>query len=195
MANSPTTRSFAAINGNPGYCINAFESRTGMYGNTMSSLVHTKADKRLAKRHQIRLAGRYLLADRTEWVCQTVDMSPTGVLVRAQARPYPGQIVVVYLSAFGRIEGSVARLKPDGFALRIQATDRKREQLEVCLEKLVNGESAPRRIDPAVLEKAVEQAAARMQAPPQALIAVSAPRHPEVHPAAGYRIYLDTILG
>lgn len=195
MANSPTTRNFAAINGNPGYCINAIESRAGIYGIMLSSPVYTKAEKRLAKRHQIRLPGRYLLADRTEWVCQTVDMSPTGVLLRAQARPYPGQTVVVYLSAFGRIEGSVARLKPDGFALRIQATGRKREQLAVCLEKLVNGESPPRRIDPAVLEKAVEQAAVRVQAPPQALIAVSAPRRPEVHPATGYRIYLDTILG
>ena len=161
----------------------------------MSSIVHTKADKRRAKRHQVRLAGRYLLADRTEWVCQTVDVSPVGILLRAQARPYYGQIVVVYLSTFGRIEGSVARLQPDGFALHIQATDRKREQLAVCLEKLANGESVPRRIDPAVLEKAVEQAAVRVQAPPQALTAVSAPRHPEVHPTAGYRIYLDTILG
>jgi hypothetical protein len=53
----------------------------------------------------------------------------------------------------------------------------------------------PRRIDPAVLEKAVEQAAVRVQAPPPTLIAVSAPRLPQVHPTAGYRIYLDTILG
>jgi hypothetical protein len=191
----PTTRSFAAIRGNPGYCINAFESRAGIYSTMLSSVVQTTAYKRRAKRHQVSLAGRYLLADRTEWVCQTVDMSPTGVLLRAQARPYPGQIVVVYLSAFGRIEGSVARLKPDGFALSIQATDRKREQLAVCLEKLANGESVPRRIDPAVLEKAVEQAAERVQAPPPTLITVSAPSHSAVHPAAGYRIYLDTILG
>lgn len=161
----------------------------------MSSIVHTEADKRRAKRHQISIAGRYLLADRTEWVCQTVDISPTGVLLRGPARPYPGQIVVVYLSAFGRIEGSVARLKPDGFALHIQATDRKREQLAMWLEKLANGESAPRRIDPAVLEKAAEQAAVRVQAPQQPLTAVPAPKYPAVHPAAGYRIYLDTILG
>jgi hypothetical protein len=166
-----------------------------MFCTTMSSFVHTKADKRRAKRHQASLAGRYLLADRTEWICQTIDISPAGVLLRGQARPYSGQIVVVYLSAFGRIEGSVVRLTPHGFVLTIQATARKREQLAMWLEKLANGESAPRRIDPAVLEKAVEQAAVRVQAPPQALIAVSAPRRPEVHPATGYRIYLDTILG
>ncbi len=161
----------------------------------MSSIVHTEADKRRTKRHQVSLAGRYLLADRTEWVCQTIDISPTGVLLRGPARPYPGQIVVVYLSAFGRIEGSVVRLKPDGFALHIQATDRKREQLAMWLEKLANGESAPHRIDPAVLEKAAEQAAVRVQVPLQPLIAVSGPIHRAVHPAAGYRIYLDTILG
>jgi hypothetical protein len=161
----------------------------------MSSIVHTEADKRRAKRHQVSLAGRYLLADRTEWVCQTIDISPTGVLLRGPARPYPGQIVVVYLSAFGRIEGSVVRLKPDGFALHIQATDRKREQLAMWLDNLANGKSAPRRIDPAVLEKAAEQALVRVQAPQQPLIAVPAPKYPVVHAAAGYRIYLDTILG
>lgn len=159
----------------------------------LSSVVQTNADKRRAKRHQVSLAGRYLLADRTEWVCQTVDMSPTGVLLRAQARPYPGQIVVVYLSAFGRIEGSVARLKPDGFALSIQATDRKREQLAVCLEKLANGESAPRRIDPAVLERAAEQAAVRARMQAQAPPGAPAPSQPAVHPAVGFRMYLDSL--
>jgi hypothetical protein len=161
----------------------------------MSSIVHTKADKRRAKRHQASLAGRYLLVDRTEWICQTIDISPAGVLLRGQARPYPGQIVVVYLSAFGRIEGSVVRLTPHGFVLNIQATDRKREELAMWLEKLANGESAPRRIDPVVLGKVIEQAALRAHAPPQALIAASAPMLPVVHPAAGYRIYLDAILG
>lgn len=113
----------------------------------------------------------------------------------AGRRGPPGQIVVVYLSAFGRIEGSVVRLTPHGFVLNIQATDRKREELAMWLEKLANGESAPRRIDPVVLGKVIEQAALRAHAPPQALIAASAPMLPVVHPAAGYRIYLDAILG
>ena len=157
------------------------------------SLTGTEADKRRAKRHHVRIAGRYLLADRTEWDCQTVDISPTGILLRGQARPYPGQIVVVYLTGIGRIEGSVVRLKPDGFALRIQATDRKREQLAVWLQGLANGESAPRRIDPAILERAAEQAAERTKAEQQAPTAAPEPRQPALHPGASYRIYLDSL--
>ena len=157
------------------------------------SLTGSEADKRRAKRHQVRVAGRYLLADRTEWDCQAVDMSPIGLLLRGQARPYHGQIVVVYLAGLGRIEGTVVRLKADEFALRIQATDRKREQLAAWLEGLANGESAQRRIDPAVLERAAEQAAlrARMQAqaPPEAPTS----SQPAVQPAVGFRTYLDSL--
>ncbi|MFY8041240.1 MAG: PilZ domain-containing protein [Bosea sp. (in: a-proteobacteria)] len=156
-------------------------------------LTGSEADKRRAKRHQVRLAGRYLLADRTEWDCQTVDMSPVGLLLRGQARPYHGQIVVVYLAGLGRIEGTVVRLKSDEFALRIQATDRKREQLAAWLEGLANGESAPRRIDPAVLERAAEQAAERAWIQDQAQPEAPAPSQPTVHPAVGYRIYLDSL--
>jgi hypothetical protein len=157
------------------------------------SLTGSEADKRRAKRHQVRVAGRYLLADRTEWDCQTVDMSPTGVLLRGLARPYHGQIVVVYLAGLGRIEGTVVRLKVDEFALRIQATDRKREQLAAWLEGLANGENAPRRIDPAVLERAAEQAAERARMQAQAPPVAPAPSQPAVHPAVGYRIYLDSL--
>jgi hypothetical protein len=159
----------------------------------LSSVVQTNADKRRAKRHQVSLAGRYLLADRTEWDCQAVDMSPIGLLLRGQARPYHGQIVVVYLAGLGRIEGTVVRLKADEFALRIQATDRKREQLAAWLEGLANGESAPRRIDPAVLERAAEQAAVRARMQAQAPPGAPAPSQPAVHPAVGFRMYLDSL--
>jgi hypothetical protein len=120
-------------------------------------------------------------------------MSPIGLLLRGQARPYHGQIVVVYLAGLGRIEGTVVRLKADEFALRIQATDRKREQLAAWLEGLANGESAPRRIDPAVLERAAEQAAVRARMQAQAPPGAPAPSQPAVHPAVGFRMYLDSL--
>jgi hypothetical protein len=145
-----------------------------------------ESDKRSAKRYSVRLAGRYLLPDRTEWDCQSVDLSTTGVLLRGQARPYHGQIVVAYLAEIGRIEGRIVRLRDDEFALCIQTTERKRQQLSVWLQRLANGESVPRRLDPAVLEKAAERSQASPQ-PPE-IPAVKAP--PAAASDDGYRKYL-----
>jgi hypothetical protein len=149
-------------------------------------LTGTESDKRSAKRYPVRLAGRYLLPDRTEWDCHSVDLSTTGVLLRGQARPYHGQIVVVYLAEIGRIEGRMVRLRDDEFALCIQTTDRKRQQMAVWLQGLANGESVPRRLDPAMLEKVAE----RTQAPPQApeILPVKAP--PAAVSDDGYQKYL-----
>ncbi|MCX7325932.1 MAG: PilZ domain-containing protein [Hyphomicrobiales bacterium] len=162
-----------------------------------SSLTGSKADKRNARRHRLRLSGRYMLVDRSEWVCETIDISPAGVLLLGMARPYPGQTVVVYLEEIGRLEGTVVRLKPCEFALHIRATDRKREQLAALLSRLAEGEATPRRVHPAILG-AVGQSSAPAQA--------YGPEHGHEHPVSGtqparklsnpygaFRIYLDSL--
>lgn len=156
-----------------------------------------KADKQRALRHPVRVPGRYLLADRTEWPCRTVDMSETGLLLQGQARPLFGQTVVVYLDGVGRIEGTVVRLGAFEFALRIHATERKRQQLAALLDSLANGGAAPRRLDPALLTHAAPPASdwplnhpATLAAAPSQPRAAGAPA-PQSH--AMFRIYLDSL--
>jgi hypothetical protein len=126
----------------------------------------SEADRRRAERHRLRVDGRYLLADRTEWKCQTVDISTTGVLLRGQMPPWKGQTVVVYLPEIGRIEGTAVRLSAVDFALSIQATDRKRAQLAPVLCRLAAGEAPLRRVDPAMLTGQQVSAPAAAVTPP-----------------------------
>jgi hypothetical protein len=161
------------------------------------SLTGSEADKRNARRHRLRLSGRYMLVDRSEWVCETIDISPTGVLLLGMARPYPGQTVVVYLAEIGRLEGTVVRLKPCEFALRIRATDRKREQLAALLSTLAEGEATPRRVHPAILA-----AVGQSSAPAHAYGPEHGPEHPVSgtqpaprinNPHGAFRVYLESL--
>lgn len=159
--------------------------------------IGSKGDRQRAQRHPVRVTGRYLLVDRTEWNCQTVDMSATGLLLRGPARPLFGQMVVVYLDKVGRIEGTVARLDASEFALRIHATERKRQQLADLLDSLANGGSAPRRLDPAVLAHSATQPSAWPLDHSATIPAAASQPHaagaPAPQPHAVFRIYLDSL--
>lgn len=156
------------------------------------SLTGSEADKRNARRLRIRLPGRYMLVDRSEWTCETIDISPSGIMLRGQARPYPGQTVVVYLAEIGRLEGTVARLKANEFALQIRATERKREQLAALLARLAEGEAPQRQVHPAILAAVGRQAAA-----PEPASAPVVARHPSAsritNPHGSFRVYLESL--
>ena len=79
-----------------------------------------------------------MLSDRQEFPCQTLDISPGGVLLLAPVRGAIGERVVVYLEHLGRVEGEVARHLPNGFAVRISAAFRKRDKLASQLTWLAN---------------------------------------------------------
>ncbi|MFD1332666.1 PilZ domain-containing protein [Methylopila musalis] len=97
------------------------------------------ADER--RRHQrvkVALLGRYMLSTRREYPCQSIDMSPGGLSLIAPVAAQPGERVIVYLDHVGRIEGSMVRLIPNGFAMTVRATPRKREKLAAQLTWLAN---------------------------------------------------------
>ncbi len=96
------------------------------------------ADKRRHHRVTVALLGRYMLADRQEYPCQTVDMSPGGVRLTCAAGGEIGERIVIYLEHVGRIEGTIARLLPDGLAVAITATPRKRDKIASQLTWLAN---------------------------------------------------------
>ncbi|AIQ93073.1 MULTISPECIES: PilZ domain-containing protein [Methylobacterium] len=98
------------------------------------------ADQRRHQRVRVAVLGRYMLADRREYPCQTVDMSPGGVRLTCAVQGEVGERVVLYLEHIGRIEGVIARPCADGFAVQLNATPRKRDKLASQLTWLANRE-------------------------------------------------------
>jgi hypothetical protein len=103
-----------------------------------SRLAARPHERRRHQRVEVVLHGRYMLPDRSEHECVTIDMSPGGVRVRA---PVSGRIddrVIAYLETVGRIEGQITRQTEDGFAMTINATLRRRDKLAAQLTWLAN---------------------------------------------------------
>ena len=96
------------------------------------------AERRRHGRVVVALLGRYMLADRQDYPCQTVDMSPGGVRLTCAVGGEIGERIVIYLEHVGRIEGTIARLLPDGLAVAIKATPRKRDKIASQLTWLAN---------------------------------------------------------
>jgi len=105
----------------------------------MFSLKAPLSDER--RRHQrvkVALLGRYMLSSRREYPCQTIDMSPGGLALIAPVPAQQGERIVVYLDHVGRVEGSMVRAIPNGFAMTVTATIRKRDKLAAQLTWLAN---------------------------------------------------------
>lgn len=105
----------------------------------MSALPHQQpVEQRHFQRVKVSVLGRFMTQDRREFPCQTRDMSPGGVALISPVQAQPGERIVCYLEHIGRLEGIVARTFEGGFALRINATRRKREKLAAQLTWLAN---------------------------------------------------------
>src|SRR6476620_5416245 len=85
-------------------------------------------ERRRFQRVRVNLLGRYMLSDRREFPCQVLDMSPGGMALIAPVNGRAGERVVAYIDHVGRLEGTVTRSFPNGFAMTIQATARKRDK-------------------------------------------------------------------
>jgi hypothetical protein len=86
-------------------------------------------ERRKHQRVKIVLTGRYMLQNRQEYSCQTLNMSPGGVALIAEMRPQVGELVVAYVDHVGRLEGRCVRLFDNGFAMTVAGTTRRREKL------------------------------------------------------------------
>ena len=95
-------------------------------------------ERRRHQRVKVNLLGRYMLADRREFPCQVVDMSPGGMALIAPVAGNPGERVIAYVDHLGRLEGKIARVLDNGFAMTIAATVRKRDKLAAQLTWLAN---------------------------------------------------------
>lgn len=90
------------------------------------------------QRVKVSILGRYMLADRREFPCQVIDMSPGDAVVIAPAAGKIGERVIVYLDHIGRVEGSIVEIIDGGFVLELMASPRKRDQMAAQLTWLAN---------------------------------------------------------
>ena len=104
----------------------------------ISSLRTLSQERRRFQRVGVNLLGRYMLADRREFPCQVVNMSPGGMALIAPVQGEPGERIIAYVDHLGRLEGHVARVFQNGFAMTISATTRKRDKLAAQLTWLAN---------------------------------------------------------
>jgi hypothetical protein len=95
-------------------------------------------ERRRHQRVKVNLLGRYMLSDRRDFPCQVIDMSPGGMAIVAPVMGTPGERVIAYVDHLGRLEGKIARLLDNGFAMTISATARKRDKLAAQLTWLAN---------------------------------------------------------
>src|SRR5712692_9777360 len=95
-------------------------------------------ERRRFQRVRVNLLGRYMLSDRREYPCQVQDMSPGGMALVAPVAGKAGERVVAYIDHLGRLEGTIVRVYPNGFAMTIAATARKRDKLAAQLTWLAN---------------------------------------------------------
>jgi PilZ domain len=102
------------------------------------SLRKLNDERRRFQRVRVNLLGRYMLADRREFPCQVVNMSPGGMAVLTPVAGAPGERIIAYVDHLGRLEGHIARLFQSGFAMTISATPRKRDKLAAQLTWLAN---------------------------------------------------------
>src|SRR5690554_6982731 len=80
------------------------------------------------QRVNVSVLGRYMLADRREFPCQVIEMSPGDALVIAPAAGRIGEKVIIYLDHLGRVEGPILQLIDGGFHMNLIASLRKREK-------------------------------------------------------------------
>ncbi|EIZ82272.1 type IV pilus assembly PilZ [Methylobacterium sp. GXF4] len=118
----------------------AVEATAGTEAGRGVSRGRDAADQRRHQRVRVAVLGRYMLADRREYPCQTEDMSPGGVRLTCAVVGEIGERVVLYLEHIGRIEGVIARHSAGGFAVQLNATPRKRDKIASQLTWLANRE-------------------------------------------------------
>jgi hypothetical protein len=106
--------------------------------NSASGKMPAYSEKRNFQRVQVKLQGRFMLEDRSEYPCEVLNISPGNVALKASTLGTPGEKVIVYLDHIGRLEGVLTRRLDDGFAMTIIASDRKKDKLAAQLTWLAN---------------------------------------------------------
>jgi len=95
-------------------------------------------ERRRFQRVRVNLLGRYMLADRREFPCQVLEMSPGDAVVIAPVSGGVGEKVIAYIDHIGRIEGLILDPVDGGFLMEVVASSRKRDKMAAQLTWLAN---------------------------------------------------------
>lgn len=98
----------------------------------------TSAEPARFQRVRISVLGRYMLADKREFPCQILEMSPGDAVVIAPVTGIIGEKVIAYLDHIGRVEGTVIDQVEGGFLMDVAASPRKRDKMAAQLTWLAN---------------------------------------------------------
>ena len=96
------------------------------------------ADRRRHKRVAVALLGRFMRANKQEFPCKLHDISIGGAAIMSPVELELGERVIAYFDTLGGLEGTVARCFEGGFAIRLIASQHKREKLAGQLTWILN---------------------------------------------------------
>jgi hypothetical protein len=105
----------------------------------------TAANRRRYERVEVNLPGRYMLEDGAEYPCECLDISVSGVRLRAAVAGPWGSRVVAYIDEIGRLEGYIVRRALGWFALEVHATARKGERVQERIGWMLDAANGERR--------------------------------------------------
>ncbi|MFT3811510.1 MAG: PilZ domain-containing protein [Micropepsaceae bacterium] len=95
----------------------------------LESFILGAADERRHRRVVITLPVRFMAETGEEHRAMLFDMSPGGISLTSDLRPEIGARLVLYIEDIGRCEGAVVRHHEYGFALRLIATQNRRDRI------------------------------------------------------------------
>lgn len=102
-----------------------------------TSLAGNPGGQEFGPGYPLRLKGRYMLPDRSEFTCVSSAVSPLEIVLEGERAGQVGERVVAYLEKLGRVEGTVSRGAQIGFAIAIQASVGKMERLANKIDWLI----------------------------------------------------------
>jgi PilZ domain len=105
---------------------------------TKPKILPLAEERRRFQRVKVNLLGRYMLADRREFPCQVMNMSPGGMALMGPVMGAVDERIIAYVDHLGRLEGKITRIFENGFAMSIAASARKRDKLAAQLTWLAN---------------------------------------------------------
>lgn len=80
------------------------------------------------------IAGRCITSDGDDQPCRVIKMSTTHAAIVGTQRSEPGEIVVCYLDNIGMLRGRVSRPLSDGFILRLDMSEPRRQEVRAALQ-------------------------------------------------------------
>lgn len=94
--------------------------------------------RRRYRRVALSLPGRFMREDKSEFICELIDVSVNGASMTSPVAVDVGERIIVDFEHLGSLEGTVVRSSGSGFALRFDVSPTKMERLAEKLTWLIN---------------------------------------------------------